>query len=93
MAERMATPEGRAMYDNRSPIAETPFGYLKGFLGHRQFLRKGLANCDTEWRWSCLSLNMKKLVGYIRRMRFEMSELLSADSENRESTSNCPAMA
>lgn len=90
-AERMATPEGRAMYDNRSPIAETPFGYLKGFLGHRQFLRKGLENCDTEWRWSCLSLNMKKLVRFIRRMRLEMSELLPEDSDIPEPMPNCLA--
>jgi transposase len=89
-AERMATSEGRAMYDNRSPIAETPFGYLKGFLGHRQFLRKGIENCDTEWRWSCLSLNMKKVVRFIRRIRFELSEMLSEEWDPSEFVSNCP---
>lgn len=93
MAERMATPEGRAMYDNRSPIAETPFGYLKGFLEHRQFLRRGLENCDTEWRWSCLSLNMKKLVRSVRRIRFELSALLTEDSHSSESISRGPAAA
>ena len=86
----MATPEGRVMYDNRSPIAETPFGYLKGFLGHRQFLRKGIENCDTEWRWSCLSLNMKKVVRFIRRIRFELSEMLSEEWDPSELVSHCP---
>lgn len=77
-AERMATDEARAIYNKRSPIGETPFGYLKGFLGHRQFLRKGVEACDTEWRWSCLSLNMKKMVRHVRRIRDKLAELLAA---------------
>lgn len=92
-AARMATEAGREMYDKRSPIAETPFGYLKGFLGHRQFLRKGVEACDTEWRWSCLSLNMKKLVRYIRRIRQELEELLDAAPDSIDRSEKCPAGA
>lgn len=77
-AERMATDEARAIYNKRSPIGEMPFGYLKGFLGHRQFLRKGVEACDTEWRWSCLSLNMKKMVRHVGRIRDKLAELLAA---------------
>lgn len=76
-AERMATEEGRKIFNQRSPIAETPFAYLKGFLGHRQFLRKGVENCDTEWRWSCLSLNLKKLIRAVRRIRQDLVQVLA----------------
>lgn len=92
-AERMATEKGRSTFSNRSPIAETPFGYLKGFLGHRQFLRKGLEKCDTEWRWSCLSLNVKKLVRFLRRIRIEMSELAAAGSDPVAVELECRATA
>ncbi len=77
-AERMATEEGRKIFRQRSHIAETPFAYLKGFLGHRQFLRKGVENCDTEWRWSSLSYNLKKLVRAVGRIRQELARSLIA---------------
>ena len=65
-ADRMATPEGRAIFNRRSGIAETPFGYLKGVLGLRQFRHQGLDKVEQEWRWSCLSLNIKKVVTALR---------------------------
>ena len=56
-------------------------------------LREGVEVCDTEWRWSCLSLNMKKLVRYIRRIRQELEELLDAAPDSVERSEKCPAGA
>lgn len=78
-AARMATESGRALFDRRSAIAETPFGYLKGFLNLRQFLHRGLEKVDHEWRWGCLSLNMKKLVRALARWRAMCREALASE--------------
>lgn len=78
-AARMATESGRALFDRRSAIAETPFGYLKGFLNLRQFLHRGLEKVDHEWRWGCLSLNMKKLVRALARWRALCREALASE--------------
>jgi len=79
VAARMATPEAKAVFDRRSGIAETPFGYLKGVLGLRQFLHRGLDKVDHEWRWSCLSLNLKKLVRALLRWRREFATAMALE--------------
>ena len=79
VAARMATPEAQALFDRRSSIAETPFGYLKGVLGLRQFRHRGLEKVDQEWRWSCLSLNFKKLVRALRRWRQEFAAAMALE--------------
>jgi hypothetical protein len=38
MAAKMQTPQGRAVYNQRMHIAETPFAIIKNVLGVRQFL-------------------------------------------------------
>jgi len=76
-AARMATPESKAQYARRSPIAEGPFGWLKGVLGLRQFRHVGVEKVETEWRWSCLTLNVKKVVQKLVRLRRLALEALS----------------
>jgi transposase len=68
-AVRMATEAAKQQFLRRSAIAETPFGYLKGVLGLRQFRHRGLEKVDHEWRWSCLSLNVKKLLAAFAHWR------------------------
>jgi len=65
----MASEAAQQQFLRRSAIAETPFGYLKGVLGLRQFRHRGLDKVDHEWRWSCLSLNVKKLLGALAHWR------------------------
>ena len=77
---RLVTESGQRQFDRRSGIAETPFGYLKGVLGLRQFRHRGLEKVDHEWRWSCLSLNVKKLLRALAHWRALAREAL-ADSE------------
>jgi transposase len=78
-AVRMATDASKKQFNRRSAIAETPFGYLKGVLGLRQFRHRGLDKVDQEWRWSCLSLNIKKLLRALAHWR-----QLGADALNQE---------
>ena len=78
-AARMATESGQKLFNRRSGIAETPFGYLKGVLGLRQFRHRGLEKVDHEWRWSCLSLNLKKLLRALAHWRSLGQELLAID--------------
>jgi hypothetical protein len=61
-AARMRSPEGKAVYARRMHGAETPFAYLKGVMGVRQFLLRGLENVRTEWRWARTAFNLQKLL-------------------------------
>ena len=83
MSSRMATEDSKKQFNRRSAIAETPFAYLKGFLGLRQFRHRGLEKVDHEWRWSCLSLNMQKLVRALARWKRLCAESLNSDCEEQ----------
>ena len=48
MAAKMQTPEGKAVYNQRMHIAETPFAIIKSILGVRRFLLRGLEKVRTE---------------------------------------------
>jgi len=61
-ARRMSTPEGRAIYRRRAPVIEGTFGTLKGNMGIRGFLLRGLKKVNTEWLWICTAYNLKKLM-------------------------------
>jgi transposase len=61
MAAKLNTAEGRQIYHRRFHLAETPFAILKGAMGIRQFLLRGLEKVRTEWRWACTAYNLKKL--------------------------------
>jgi hypothetical protein len=61
MAAKLNTTEGRRIYHRRFHLAETPFAILKGAMGIRQFLLRGLEKVQTEWRWACTAYNLKKL--------------------------------
>ncbi len=70
--DEFRSPMGRASpYLDRkfSNGAETPFGYLKGVLGLRQFQRVGLEKVEQEWMWACMSLNVKKILKLLAKLR------------------------
>ena len=69
MAARMSEASSQAKFDRRSWVAETPFAWLKGILGLRQFRHVGLEKVEQEWRWACLSLNVKKILKAIAKLR------------------------
>lgn len=83
-AARMATDDAKQIFNRRSAIAETPFGYLKGVFGLRQFRHRGLEKVDHEWRWSCLSLNVKKLLRELARWRKLGAEAVNWEPAGQE---------
>jgi transposase len=65
----MATDEGIALYKKRAPLVETVFAHLKGGMGIRGFLLRGLAKVRTEWTWICCAYNLKILLRAIKAGR------------------------
>lgn len=61
MAERLATPEGKAHYRRRKVIPEPVFGWIKHVLGFRQFSLRGLTKVAGEWNLVCLAINMRRM--------------------------------
>jgi hypothetical protein len=51
---------------------------LKGVLGLRQFRHAGLEKVETEWRWACLTMNLKKILSVLSRLRRQTLDALSA---------------
>jgi len=60
-AARMASPQGKADYRRRWPLAETPFGILKTVMGFRRFLLRGRERVETELNWVATAFNLRKL--------------------------------
>jgi transposase len=58
MAARMNSAEGRSRYRLRGQTVEPRIGLIKGGLGIRRFLRRGLERVGTEWSLICTTLNM-----------------------------------
>jgi transposase len=58
--ERLRTPEGKAQYKLRGQTVEPVFGQLKDRGGMRQFARRGLANVNAEFIFSCTVHNLRK---------------------------------
>jgi transposase len=75
MYAKLQTTEGRATYNQRMHIAETPFAIIKALLGVRQFLLRGRENARTEWYWVCTAYNLKKLVAAMAGPRAKMAEM------------------
>jgi len=61
MRERLASPEGKAIYKLRKQTVEPVFGQIKGARGFRQFLRRGLTAVEAEWSLLCTAHNLLKL--------------------------------
>ena len=50
---------------------------MKGVLGLRQFRHVGLEKVETEWRWACLTMNLKKILSVLSRLRRQALDALS----------------
>jgi hypothetical protein len=57
-AQKMQTPEAKAIYRQRGPVAEFPNAWLKAKLGLRQFHLRGLAKVLSEVLWAALAYNL-----------------------------------
>jgi transposase len=61
MDRKLLTKRGRRLYKQRSQIIEPVFGQTKSCRGIDRFLRRGLANCRSEWKVICGTHNLMKL--------------------------------
>ena len=61
MATRLASEEGRALYQLRQQTVEPVFGIIKAVLGFRGFSLRGLDKVAGEWDLVALAYNCKRL--------------------------------
>jgi transposase len=61
MRERLAKPEGAALYRRRQQMVEPVFAQIKNNLRAGRFSRRGLASCRAEWRLLTATHNLLKL--------------------------------
>ncbi len=61
MSRKLRTQCGRQTYAKRKHIVEPVFGQIKQARGFRQFSLRGLAKCQGEWDFICLTHNILKL--------------------------------
>lgn len=61
MWQKLRSPDGRTIYNQRQAIVEPVFAQIKHVRGFRQFLLRGLAQVESEWLLVCLTHNLLKL--------------------------------
>jgi transposase len=61
MRRKVRSVRGRAHYGRRKAIVEPVFGQMKQGRGLRQFLLRGFAKVDGEWKLWSLTHNLRKL--------------------------------
>jgi len=61
MRDKVASPEGKRIYARRAATVEPVFGIIKGALGFRQFLLRGIEKVKLEWGLVCLAYDFKRL--------------------------------
>ena len=61
MANRLRTPEGKALYARRKSTVETVFGIVKEVMGFRRFHLRGFKAAQGEWNLACMAWNLKRL--------------------------------
>jgi len=62
----------------RKVDVEPRFGHMKHNLRWRQFMRRGLAACRSEFRILCASLNISSLARRLESLSIEASEILAS---------------
>jgi hypothetical protein len=61
MERKMSTKSGKENYRRRGEMIESVFGQVKGVRGIREFFRRGLDACGSEWKLICMTHNLLKL--------------------------------
>jgi len=61
MRDKVASAEGKRIYGRRAATVEPVFGIIKGALGFRQFLLRGIERVKLEWGLVCLAYDFKRL--------------------------------
>jgi transposase len=61
MRDKVASAEGKEIYARRAATVEPAFGIIKGAMGFRQFLLRGVERVKIEWGLVCLAYDFKRL--------------------------------
>jgi len=61
MQWRLSTQEGKDFYAKRKSTVEPVFGIIKGVMGFRQFLLRGIKKVRGEWRLLQCAYNLKRM--------------------------------
>lgn len=61
MRGKVATAEGRAIYNRRQVIVEPVFGHIKGSYGVKKLLLRGLSGARIEYLLACITHNLSKI--------------------------------
>jgi transposase len=64
---RLSTEQGKELYRRRLWLCETPFAVMKGWMGIRQFLTRGIRKVTDEFLWAVTAYDLKKIVWHKRR--------------------------
>lgn len=78
MTAKLATPDGKHLYDRRKQLVEPVFGNLKFNLGFVRFGLRGLNKVRGEFFLLCLAHNLKKLARWGWRLRPIQTAVTSA---------------
>ena len=65
MKEKLSTPEGKKIYQQRFHPVESIFGQLKYNLGYQQFLLRGIQKVKAEFTLMCIAHNLRKTIGQL----------------------------
>ena len=65
---KMETEEAKAIYRQRSQIAEFPHAWIKERCGLRQFRCRGREKTSMEATWACLSYNIIRWFSIRRKL-------------------------
>lgn len=65
MKQKLDTPEGKQIYQQRFHPVEAIFGQLKYNLGYQQFLLRGIQKVKAEFTLMCIAHNMRKMIGQL----------------------------
>lgn len=61
MRRKVASPEGRAIYQRRKTIVEPVFGHIKGAYHMRRLLLRGKSGARIEFLLACITHNLSKM--------------------------------
>jgi hypothetical protein len=61
MKHRLKTEKGKEFYAKRKSTVEPVFGIIKGVMGFRSFMLRGLHAVTGEWTLVCIAFNLKRL--------------------------------
>ena len=72
--KKMETKEAKAIYKQRSEVAEFPNAWIKDKFGLRQFRLRGLVKVGIEALWACFTYNIKLWIRLCWKPRLQAAE-------------------